>query len=46
VRHKGTNLGCGKAFSTWITSAPTQRLISRFGVAKYHQPLFFPDAKH
>jgi tungstate transport system substrate-binding protein len=46
VRHKGTNLGCGKAFSTWITSPPTQRLISHFGVAKYHQPMFFPDAKH
>jgi tungstate transport system substrate-binding protein len=46
VRHKGTSLGCAKAFSSWITSAPTQRLISRFGVAKYHQPLFFPDAQH
>jgi len=45
VRHKGTNLGCAKAFSTWITSAPTQRMIARFGVAKYHQPLFFPDAQ-
>jgi tungstate transport system substrate-binding protein len=45
VRHQGTNLGCANAFSSWITSAPTQRLISRFGVAQFHQPLFFPDAQ-
>jgi tungstate transport system substrate-binding protein len=45
VRHQGTNLGCAKAFSSWITSAPTQRFISRFGVAKYGQSLFFPDAE-
>ena len=46
VRHQGTNLGCAKAFSSWITSAPTQGFISRFGVAKYGHPLFFPDAQH
>ena len=46
VRHQGTNLGCAKALSSWITSAPTQRFISRFGVAKYGQSLFFPDAQH
>jgi tungstate transport system substrate-binding protein len=46
VRHQGTNLGCAKAFSSWITSARTQRFISRFGVAKYGQSLFFPDAQH
>ena len=46
VRHQGTNLGCARAFSSWITSAPTQRFISRFGVAKYRQSLFSPDAQH
>lgn len=45
VRHEGTNAGCAKAFSSWITSPPTQRTISRFGVAKYGEPLFFPDAR-
>jgi tungstate transport system substrate-binding protein len=45
VRHQGTNIGCARAFSSWITSAPTQRTISRFGVAQYGQPLFFPDAQ-
>jgi tungstate transport system substrate-binding protein len=45
VRHGGTNIGCAKAFSSWITSAPAQRTISRFGVAQYGQPLFHPDAR-
>jgi tungstate transport system substrate-binding protein len=45
VRHEGTNIGCAKAFSRWITSAPTQRAIARFGVAKYGQSLFHPDAQ-
>jgi tungstate transport system substrate-binding protein len=38
------NRACARAFSTWITSAPTQRAIGRFGVAEYGEPLFFPDA--
>jgi tungstate transport system substrate-binding protein len=45
VRHEGTNAGCAKSFSGWITSAGTQRTISRFGVAKYGERLFTPDAK-
>jgi len=45
VKHEGTNAGCAKAFSAWITSAGTQREIARFGVAKYGEPLFTPDAK-
>src|SRR4051794_14699203 len=31
VRHAGTNVGCARAFSRWITSAPPQRLIGTFG---------------
>ena len=45
VKHEGTNAGCAKAFSAWITSAGTQREIARFGVAKYGERLFTPDAK-
>jgi tungstate transport system substrate-binding protein len=45
ARHEGTNAGCAQAFSSWITSPPAQRTISRFGVAKYGEPLFFPDAR-
>jgi tungstate transport system substrate-binding protein len=44
VRHPGTNAGCAKAFSAWITSPPAQRLIGAFGRAKYGRALFHPDA--
>lgn len=44
VKHDGTNVGCAKAFSSWITSGPTQKLIAGFGKAKYGQALFHPDA--
>jgi tungstate transport system substrate-binding protein len=45
VEHAGTNVGCARAFSTWITSGPVQKTIATFGVAKYGQALFTPDAK-
>ncbi len=32
------------AFSKWITSAPVQDAIGKFGVDKYGQQLFVPDA--
>jgi tungstate transport system substrate-binding protein len=44
VRHAGTNVACAKAFSNWIVSPATQKLIGGFGRAKYGQPLFHPDA--
>jgi tungstate transport system substrate-binding protein len=44
VEHSGTNTGCAQAFSRWITSAATQRLIAGFGVRRYGQALFHPDA--
>lgn len=34
----------GKAFADFMVSAGTQDLIGKFGVEKYGQPLFFPDA--
>jgi tungstate transport system substrate-binding protein len=46
VKHAGTNVGCARAFSTWIISRPVQKTIATFGVAKYGQALFTPDAKH
>jgi tungstate transport system substrate-binding protein len=45
VKGSGLNTGCAKAFDRWIRSAPTQRLIGRFGVRKYGQRLFVPDAR-
>ena len=44
VKHSGTNVGCARAFSRWITSAPTQRVIASFGKSQYGQALFHPDA--
>ena len=44
VRHSGTNVACAKAFSNWITSPSTQKLIGVFGRAKYGRALFHPDA--
>jgi tungstate transport system substrate-binding protein len=34
----------GDAFADWIVSAPAQRMIATFGVQKYGEPLFTPDA--
>jgi tungstate transport system substrate-binding protein len=44
VKHSGTNVGCARAFSRWITSAATQRVIAGFGKRQYGQALFHPDA--
>jgi tungstate transport system substrate-binding protein len=39
-----TNLEGATAFADFIVSPATQEVISTFGVDKYGQPLFFPDA--
>lgn len=44
VNHKGTNTACAKEFSGWIREKPVQTTIAKFGVAKYGQQLFVPDA--
>ena len=38
------NLEGAKALADFITSSEGQDIIARFGVEKYGQPLFFPDA--
>ncbi len=38
------NTAGAKAFADFMVSAETQRLIKKYGVAKYGSPLFFPDA--
>ena len=40
----GTNIEGAKAFADFITSSEGQNIIARFGVEKYGEPLFFPDA--
>ena len=34
----------GTDFMNWIVSAPAQELIGSFGVEKFGQPLFVPNA--
>ncbi|AEF93741.1 extracellular solute-binding protein [Desulfotomaculum nigrificans CO-1-SRB] len=38
------NAAGGKAFVDFMVSPETQEMISKFGVDKYGEPLFFPDA--
>ena len=45
VRHDGTNRACAAQFSSWIVSPPAQRMIGAFGVDRYGQRLFTPDAR-
>jgi tungstate transport system substrate-binding protein len=44
VRGGEVNRECAGEFSRWITSPSTQKTIGRFGVEKYGQRLFVPDA--
>jgi tungstate transport system substrate-binding protein len=44
VKHPKINAAGGKAFADFMVSAVAQSAIRTFGVAKYGQPLFFPDA--
>ncbi|MHB1421429.1 MAG: ABC transporter substrate-binding protein [Bacillota bacterium] len=38
------NAECGKAFVDFMVAPDTQEVVSKFGVDKYGEPLFFPDA--
>lgn len=44
ARHSRVNAAGGEAFADFMVSPETQRVIRTFGVDKYGQPLFFPDA--
>ena len=43
-RFPKVNASGGKAFADFMVSAEAQAVIKTFGVEKYGQPLFFPDA--
>jgi len=42
--HPRVNAPGGKAFADFMVSPQTQAVIRTYGVEKYGQPLFFPDA--
>ena len=44
TRFPRVNQAGADAFADYLVSAQTQKLIAAFGVDKYSQPLFFPDA--
>ncbi|MGH7378301.1 MAG: substrate-binding domain-containing protein, partial [Candidatus Methylomirabilales bacterium] len=44
ARHPKVNAEGGKAFADFLVSAEAQEVIRSFGVDRYGQPLFFPDA--
>ena len=44
ARHPKVNGAGGKAFADFLVSAEAQEVIRTFGVERYGQPLFFPDA--
>ncbi len=44
ARHPKVNHAGGKAFADFLLSPAAQKVIERFGVDKYGQPLFFPAA--
>ena len=44
AKHPGINVAGALAFVEYLVAPETQRRIARFGVAKYGEPLFYPDA--
>ena len=44
ARHPGVNSAGAIAFVEYLVAPETQRRIARFGVARYGEPLFHPDA--
>ena len=45
VKHPGVNSDVAAKFVAWILSPETQEVIAAFGVDKYGQQLFYPNAK-
>lgn len=44
-KYPAVNYDGALAFAKFMTNADTQQMIAEFGVDKYGQPLFFPDAQ-
>jgi tungstate transport system substrate-binding protein len=42
--HPSVNFALASRFVEWLLSAETQRAIGEYGVKRYGQPLFYPDA--
>jgi tungstate transport system substrate-binding protein len=44
AKHRGVKVPQARAFVAYLVSPEAQRLIGRFGVARFGQQLFVPDA--
>lgn len=44
AKHPNVNVAGARAWAAWITRPDVQELIGTFGVDKYGEPLFIPDA--
>ena len=44
AKHDKVNVLGARAFAAWITRPDIQKFIGQFGVEKFGEPLFFPDA--
>ena len=44
-KHPGVNFEMAMNFVKWITSPDTQKLIGSYGMDKFGQPLFYPNAQ-
>ena len=44
-KHPGTREKAARRFAEWLVSPGTQKAIGAFGLGKFGQPLFVPDAK-
>ena len=44
ARHPKVNVVAARAWAAWITRSDVQDLIGKFGIDKYGEPLFLPDA--
>jgi tungstate transport system substrate-binding protein len=44
AKHPKVNVTGARAWAAWIVGTDAQGIIGKFGVEKYGEPLFFPDA--
>jgi len=44
ARYPHVKFALAQKFMAWLTSVETQKLIGQYGVAKFGQPLFYPDS--
>jgi tungstate transport system substrate-binding protein len=44
AKHPNVNVTAARAWAAWIVRPDVQDVIGKFGVEKYGEPLFFPDA--